>query len=102
MLQRLLLLKIPVRGIVQKDELPLMEHEWELITEIIDVLAPIKAISEIGSKYITMGLVYPMIRNLIDRSLKSPSSQIAIRSLKEKIRMKLEHDIKESDQEGLM
>ena len=59
MLERPLVLRVPVRGLIQKGELTLYGSEWQMIEHLTNVLAPIKAISEIlcGSKYPTMGLV---------------------------------------------
>ena len=104
MLKRLLLLRVPVRPIIIKDDLTLLESEWDLITQLIDVLAPIKALSEIlcGSRYPTMGLVYPMLKGVLDNTLKSHSNNPTIRKCKDMIRSKLEEDIKNSGMEGLM
>lgn len=107
MLERLLQLRGPVSGQIQKDELTLTSSEWKMIDEICSVLRPIKAISETltASKYTTMGLVYPMIRILLDRNLdeqNNPSLSEVIKHFKQRIKSKLELDVGNSNAEPLM
>lgn len=107
MLERLLLLRAAVQGQIQKDELTLVSSEWEMMEHISSVLAPKKQNTETlcGSRYPTMGMVYPMLKSLLDRVLnerRNLSPNGVIKLFKEKIKMKLEADLKENNQEILM
>lgn len=110
MLKRLLLLKSVVTSqlaMIDKQDLYLSPDEWKMIEWTVQVLKPLKIISETlcGSKYPTMSIVYPSIRNLLDFALleqKCPSPHPAIADLKSRIRMKLEHDFRDSTNEEEM
>lgn len=105
MLERLLLLRGPVAGTCLKNELTIFPREWDLIEEIVDVLAPIKLTTErlSASQYPTMSMAYPSYRFLIDIALADgDTTTTAILQLKKTIRQSLIDHMKTETQETLM
>lgn len=108
MLQRLLTPKSAVSSqLINREDLYLLPDQWKLIEWIANVLKPFKVISEAlcGSKYPTMSMVYPSIRNLIEFVLNeqaNPSPHPAVAEMKARIKTKLQCDFMDGTDETLM
>lgn len=104
MLQRLLILRKAIMGQITREEHVLYPSQWTLIEQIVEVLEPIKVISEVlcGVKYPTMSFTFPAIMELVNVKLASESPSSTIAEFKAAIKQNLEDHLQDQTQRNIM